>query len=217
MMLRHSLLFPLLFIAMLQVDAGNLVELQVSDDDGIYHVKMVMEVHAPADYVRGVLTDYVHIYRLNPSIAESEILPSPGKDVVRVRTMLDGCVGFFCQRINRVEDIHKASSDDLAAEIVPDQSDMKSGRVVWKIHAVGDQTLVSYQGYMEPAFFIPPLIGSYFVKKIIRNQMLTSFTRLECIARVQARQDALQARQLASLETVAGCDAWCVKEGGNCQ
>jgi hypothetical protein len=39
---------------------------------------------------------------------------------------------------------------------------------------------------MEPDFFIPPVIGSYFVKQKLRKSTLASLARIECIARIQA-------------------------------
>jgi len=215
-MSRGRLLVLVLVTGMTRVDAGSLVELQVSESGGIYHVSMVMLVHAPAEHVRSVLTDYVHIYRLNPGITESEILPSPREGVVRVRTLLEGCVGVFCKRINRVEDVREQPSGDLEARVVPERSDLRSGVVKWEIRDAGANTWVSYQGHMEPDFFIPPLIGSYFVKKHIRKEVLTSFNRLECIAQVQARRDGRAGLQLASLDSVPGCTGRCAATVGNC-
>ena len=55
--------------------ASNLFNIEISENSGNYQIRMVMLIHAPARYVNGVLTDYKHIYRLNPSITESEMLP----------------------------------------------------------------------------------------------------------------------------------------------
>ena len=202
---RWCLILLLLVAVIPRLSAGDLTELQVTENGGVYHVRMVMVVYVPAKYVRDVLTDYAHIYRLNPSITESEILPSPEQGVVRVRTLMRGCVTFFCQDVGRVEDVRELETGDLRAEIVPELSNLRSGSAGWKIQPLGEHTQVTYQADMEPDFFVPPVIGSYFVKRNIRKEIMTSFTRLECIAQIQARLDTLPRLQLASLGNAIVC------------
>jgi hypothetical protein len=42
---------------------------------------------------------------------------------------------------------------------------------------------------MEPDFFIPPVIGNAIVKAKLREELMTSFTRLEKIASIQSERD----------------------------
>ena len=214
---RYSLILLLLFAVIPRLSAGDLTELQVTENGGVYHVRMVMVVHVPARYVRGVLTDYAHIYRLNPSITESEILPSPEQGVVRVRTLMRGCVAFFCKEVGRVEDVRELISGDLQAVIVPELSNLKSGAAEWKIQRLGEYTRVTYQAHMEPDFFVPPVIGSYFVKRNIRKEIMISFMRLECVAQIQARLDTLPRQQLASRGNASVCGDHCDRNSRDCQ
>jgi hypothetical protein len=217
MAVRYSLILLLLYASIPRLSAGDLAELQVTESGGIYRINMVMMVHAPAKYVRGVLTDYAHIYRLNPSIIESEILPSPEQGVARVRTVMRGCVLFFCKSVGRVEDVRELASGDLQAEVVPELSNLKSGTAEWRIQRVGEYTLITYQAHMEPDFFIPPLVGSYFVKRNIRKEIMTSFTRLECVAQTQARIDSVSHLQLAGLGIDTVCSDQCDNNHTGCQ
>ena len=166
--------------------AAELAEIQVSDQEGLYSINLTMQMQAPAQYVRRVLTDYEHIYRLDPAIVDSEILPSPEDGIVRVRTRISECIGVFCVKIDRVEDVRELENGDLQATIVPPLSNFKNGQARWEISGLKDRTRVVYQAQMEPDFFIPPLIGSYFVKKKLKDNVLTSMARIECIARIQA-------------------------------
>ena len=77
-LIKPLYVFFMLCMITLPLDAVDFVEAQVANDGGVYHIKIIAEVDASAEYVYRVLTDYKHIYRLNPSITESEILPSPG-------------------------------------------------------------------------------------------------------------------------------------------
>jgi hypothetical protein len=212
--------------------ASNLSDIEISENSGNYHIRMFMLVHAPARYVSSVLTDYKHIYRLNPSITESEILPSPHSGTVRVRTRMQGCIFFFCRDVDRVEEVREVNARHLQAVIIPEQSDFTTGVADWHIYPHGDDSRIVYEAQVTPAFFIPPIIGSYFVKRTFAEAVITSFTRLECIARIRAgldsrsRQyladatsgapdiDAIQAAVLAGEDPSA--DGWPTSAGAGC-
>ncbi len=49
-------------------------EVEVTEQGGVYHIRASAVVDAPAEYVHQALTDFIHIYRLNPSIIESEVI-----------------------------------------------------------------------------------------------------------------------------------------------
>jgi hypothetical protein len=179
------------------VRASDLSNIEISENSGNYRVRMVMLIHAPARYVSSVLTDYKYIYRLNPSITESEILPSPRSGTVRVKTRMQGCILFFCRDIDRVEEVREVNEGHLQAVIIPEQSDFTSGSADWRIQPVGDDSRIVYEAQLAPAFFIPPVIGSYFVKRTFAEAVITSFARLECIARIRAGLDTRSRQYLA--------------------
>jgi len=164
-------------------------ELQVSVAKGVYSIDLAVQMHVPARYVYRVLTDYVHIYRLDPAITDSEILPSQEAGVVRVRTRIADCIGVFCIKIDRVEEVRESGHDTLQVTTIPTLGSFKSGHAVWKILGMEESTLVIYQAQMEPDFYIPPLIGSYLVTKKLRQSILVSLAKIECIARIQAAQE----------------------------
>lgn len=166
--------------------AADLVDLHVGETEGVYSINVTMQMQVPAQYVHRVLTDYAHIYRLDPAITDSEILSSADDGVVRVRTRIDDCIAFFCKKIEMVEDVRDLDHGDLKATTVSNLSSFKSGHTEWKILGIGERTQVTYQAQMEPDFFIPPLLGAYFVKQKLQQRLLASMERIECIARHQA-------------------------------
>lgn len=169
--------------------AVELVEFKITESQGVYSIEATTLLDASAPHVRSALTDLVHIYRVSPEIIESEILPSADKDSVRVRTRVLGCVAFFCNEIERVEDVRELPSGDLESVMVPELSSFRSGSAGWRIESIGGRTRVIYQAQMEPDFFIPPLIGSYFVKQKLHETVTTSFAKLELIANIFADQN----------------------------
>ena len=190
--LNTRLLVPvlcLIFINSTAVLANDIAKFEVTEEEGVFYINASVVLNAPAEYVHAVLTDYVHIYRLNPSITENEILASSGDNVTRVRTKVIGCVAFYCEEIERVEDVRILASGDIQAEIVPEYSQFKSGVTLWQIRSMGEASRLTYHAEMEPDFFIPPLIGNSIVKVKLREEIMISFTRLEKIAIIQSERD----------------------------
>jgi hypothetical protein len=166
--------------------AGDLLELNVTDSQGVYRIEVDMVVHAPFENVWQVLTDYTHIYRLNASIVESEILPSPEQNVARVRTLMNDCEFIFCFEVERVEDVRITGIGKLHAVIVNELSNVKSGTALWKIQSVGDSCHIHYQGTIEPGFSVFPIIGEYFAKRKLRFMTLSTLENIEQISRINA-------------------------------
>ena len=162
--------------------AAELIKLDVDYKQGTYTIRLEIELDVTADRVQQVLTNYRQLQRLSPSIVESRRLPTPHDGYVRVFTRLDSCVLFICRELIRVEDIYQTASGDLLAVIVPGQSDFKAGTALWKVTRQGEHTLLVYEANMQPDFFIPPMFGSYLVKKKIKDELLTSINRIECCA-----------------------------------
>ena len=164
-------------------------EIEINEQSGVYRIKVVALIAAPISYVRYVLTDYKHIYRLNPSIIESEVLEQYDDGSVSVRTKVIGCAAYFCEELDRVEKVRILPSGDLHAEIIPELSQFKSGQTHWHIKPLGDYCEVTYLSDMEPDIFIPPVIGKFLIKKSIREEMQISFANLEKISGIMADRE----------------------------
>lgn len=168
--------------------AAELVELALNQDQGVYHLRLEMILDASHGDVHDVVTDFVHIYRLNPSIIDSEILHSPDNTAVRVRTVLNDCIMVFCKEVHRVEDVRELESGDIYAHIIPELSNIKSGITIWQIQPMSGRTRIHYSMRLEPGFFIPPLIGTYLVKQRLKQEILVSLENIERIAQILAAQ-----------------------------
>ena len=67
-------------------------EISITELKGIYRIEVNVKLDVAANYVRDVLLDMAHIYRLNSSIIESEILTSQDSNETRLRTRILFCV-----------------------------------------------------------------------------------------------------------------------------
>ena len=176
--------------------AGELVELALTYKQGVYHLNLIMILDATPEYIHEVVTDYEHIYHLNPSIVESEVLQTPDNSIVQVRTLVNDCVFIFCKEIHRVEEIRELQTGDIHSEIIPRLSNVKSGTTKWQFHPVGSGTRVNYNLTLEPGFNVPPFVGTYIVKKKLKKEVLESFNNIERLAKIRSSRNHVPHKQL---------------------
>lgn len=169
--------------------AFDFIDTEITEENGIYRIKISAFIEAHPDYIRYVLADSAHIYRLSPSIIESEVLPSSPADEKWVRTRLLTCTSLFCREIERVDIVRLLNSGDFEAEIIPALSEFKSGKANWKITPMDNDSHVVYQAYLEPDFFIPPVIGTQVARQILLDEFTTTLISIEKIARINAERD----------------------------
>jgi len=169
--------------------AFDFTDTHVTEDNGVFRIKVSAVIDAPPDYIRYVLADTEHIYRLSPSIIESEVLPSSTADEQRVRTRLLCCFPMFCREVERVDTVRMLKSGDFEAEIIPTLSEFKSGKATWKITPMDNGSHVVYEAHLEPDFYIPPVVGTQVAIKNLRDEFTTTFIRIEKIASFNAKRE----------------------------
>jgi hypothetical protein len=181
--MRKTLLAVVMGLLSLTAHASQLVRLDVDQKANGYAVFVVMELDAPAEKVRALLTDYAHLDRLNGSITASNIIDARGEGTVRVLTRFENCIVFFCMTVQRVEDISEDVQGRILAALVPDASSFRSGQASWEVTSIGSGSRVIHRATLEPDFWLPPWIGTAILKAALRREIRASFENLECLTR----------------------------------
>jgi hypothetical protein len=159
--------------------ADKVEELSVTYSDGEYRLQITDVLDAPVEYVYRVITDYIHEYLINPTITDVQFLPSGNEEVIRVRNISKHCIGPFCFPVVWTGDIVTTSDGDIEVKTIPELSDFESGHAVWHIRPQGNNTRLIYESRLNPAFFIPPVIGEMLIKKHIKDETLNTFRNIE--------------------------------------
>ena len=205
-----------LCLVALQVDAVEIGELEASEEGGVYQIKLATVIDAPVEYVYRVLTDYVHLHRLHPSIIQSDILPSPGAGIVRVRTRILDCILIFCMDLDRVEDISELPPYHVHATIVPSMCNFRSGKADWRIEDMGGRSRLVYEAQMKPDFTVIPVIGPYLIKRKLRDEMTSSLGKIECIAKIEEELDWNPQLRPGMVDVDTLCSQPCDSNTGRC-
>jgi hypothetical protein len=164
----------------------------VVHEAGAFHLTSTAVFEAPLASVYAVLADYDELARLSPTVAESEVLFRGSDDVPpRVRTVLRGCVLFFCRSVVRVEEMFLVPGRVITTRVLPELSDFRGGFAQWTFYALEDgRTRVDMEVRVLPDFFIPPLIGPLAVRRQLITDGAHAVDRIDDYARLHASANA---------------------------
>jgi hypothetical protein len=168
--------------------AGRILDSSVTLDDGVYSISVAARIAAPADTVYRFITDYDRLTTINTAIRESRIIRTDGPDRHRVRTVIRACILFFCRSVLQVQDMERHAGHRLVAVIIPEASDFRQGRAEWRLAGAGADTTMYFEAKLEPAFWVPPVIGPWLFRNKIVSELLESAAHMEAAAAGQAAQ-----------------------------
>ncbi len=163
--------------------AAEMLHIELWKQDNQYHLRSASTIDAPPKLIIKTLLDYNHFYRLSAGIKETRYLdPDPdGKPVAF--TLIESCVLFFCKKIKKTERILFASDSEIVLEADPARSDFKFMNSRWSTRIEDGQTILAYDMDMEPDFWIPPLIGTWALKRKLYTSAMNMARRMEKMAR----------------------------------
>ncbi len=174
----RTIVLLLVLVGVSRAMAVDIDDIRITKQDRAYQIQTTFRVAASVTQVMTVLTDYGFPDRLDPDVTKREVISRHG-GITRVRTETRACVFFFCKDIAMTQDV-TVVANTIQSDIVPDESDFSSGYLHWSVSSSDNGgSHISFEAIMEPEFFIPPLIGGFFVRKKLRQKILVTAEYLE--------------------------------------
>ncbi len=171
------------------VAAAELLEISVKRDGNRYVVHSVILYDASRASLMHILLDYENFQQVSSVFKESRYLEPAADGKLRAYTRLEGCVLFFCQSIERIDQLAVAEDDTIVALAEPEPDDFRYSRSQWQFRTTPAGEEITYDLEMEPGFWVPPLIGPYILKRRLTSGAVDAMDRVERIA--QQRDGAL--------------------------
>lgn len=151
-----------------------------------YSLSVAARVAAPIDAVWGVITGYARLTRLSPAIREGQVLSADDDQGVRVHTVTRLCALIFCKDLRQVQRIRQQGAGSFEAITEPSQSDLAFGQAHWQLLPEQWGTSIRIQFDLEPAFWVPPLVGPLAIERALRQETLGLMQGIERAARDDA-------------------------------
>lgn len=183
----NSPLVRLLMMAVAAAAAGDLCAATIRDvtmnhDGTRYRLTSSTYMDAPREAVFRVLTDYERFDRISSVYAESRFLPPDNDGTTLVYTRVEGCVLFFCKSVVRVERMETEEPAFIRTTADPARSDFRYARSEWHLEPESRGTNVVYEMELEPAFWVPPVIGPWIIKRRLLRDGVDAVARIEGLA-----------------------------------
>ncbi len=165
----------------LNTQAANITSSSAEYKNHRFIIKVVGIVSASPKNVFALLTDYTSLTQISPKIISSKIIKE-NSNIIIVETIAKGCIWFFCRKIINTQTTTSVPEKSIQAITIPSSSNLKFGKMLWGIREVESGTEIEYYAEIEPDFFFPPLIGTYFIKNVMLEEAKTFVNSVEKLA-----------------------------------
>jgi hypothetical protein len=172
----------------MQVHAAQVLGVRVTRDGARFVIGMHIAIDAPPPAVFGALQDYSAMMRYNPDLRSVRVQAiGPGR--VRLFTTVHACVLIFCRTLHQEQimtAVRDADGGVLEAELLPGAGDFKAGKARWTVAACPSRpsrTCLNARIELVPAFWVPPVIGPWALRRQMVEEARRTSTGLEVVAR----------------------------------
>lgn len=162
--------------------AAPALDLTVRHADGAdggkaYRIAATGMTAAPRAVAWRILTDYDHLAEVVPNLKSSRVLARDGDKVI-VEQVGAAHFLFFSRDIRLVVLVHEQAPDKIDVSLI--EGDMAVYRCSWELVALDSGgTRVMYRAAIEPAFYVPQMIGTNLMRKDIAGMMTAVLQRME--------------------------------------
>lgn len=165
--------------------AATIDDLEVTRQRGRYLLEAEARLAATPESVFAVLTDFDdnRYSRISRAYKESRYLEPAADGTPLVYTRMEGCALWHCMSLERTERLETEEPYRIKSIALPESSNFKHSTSEWLLEPDGDDTKMLYKLEMEPDFFVPPLLGPWYLKRTLSQGGLRAVVRIERLAR----------------------------------
>lgn len=168
--------------AALATGAADLRFIEVERDQDLYTLRSITWFAAEPEALYDVLTDYDQFHRFSSALVETRNLEPDSQGRPEYFTRMEGCVLYWCRSFIRIGYLKLEPHKEITAVTDPDRSDFRRATERWQLRAEDGGTLLIYEFEMVPAFWVPPVIGPYYMKRALMSGGARAVNRIEALA-----------------------------------
>ena len=163
--------------------AAQVDSVHVTRNGARFLIDMQIAIGAPARAVFRALQDYAAMARYNPDLRSVRVEPTTTPHRVRLFTAVHTCVLIFCKTMRQEQIMTStatASGGMLHAQLVA--GDFKGGYGVWTVRpcpAARAVSCLSVRIELLPAFWVPPVIGPWMIRRKMDEEARRTSAGLE--------------------------------------
>lgn len=160
--------------------ASEVHESSIYFEGRTYHYRFAVDVEAPLEAVRAVVTDYDNLQRINNDVVQSLVLERYDEQRLKRRMWINHCLLVFCFDLYFVENVDLLDDGRIRTTIIPAESNFSHGQSVWRLEPLGETTTrISVEANQTPDFWIPPVIGPLVFKRAFVREVRETGRNIE--------------------------------------
>lgn len=171
-----------IFLQLAPVRAAELLDVKVEKNEQRYRLYSETNFSVGPRALYELLIDYEKFDKFTSAIVEAKNTEPDDQGRPGFYARMQGCALLFCKSFIRNGYLELTPISEIVAIADPDRSDFKYSRERWQIIANGKGTLLIYDFEMEPDFWIPPVIGPFFIQRALRSGAGRAVNRIERLA-----------------------------------
>ena len=171
-----------LLLCSLSVPSAELQDVAIDLVDGRYHLTSKTYFEVEQDALYAVLSDFELFEQFTSAIVESRVIEDDELGRPGFFARMEGCVMLFCKSFVRQGYLVLTPMDEIEAVSNPDISDFVYSRESWQLAPEEDGTVMIYNFELEPAFWVPPVIGPIYIQHALRGGASRAVNRIEALA-----------------------------------
>ncbi|MGB7757829.1 MAG: SRPBCC family protein [Salinisphaera sp.] len=162
--------------------AATVEHLKVSRDHKAYVVTARVQLDAPLEPAYGAATDFERLPDYSSMIQSTRLI---GHNELSSRMRL--CVLWYCKTVRQVMRYRLAPPRRIDMTVVPGKGDLSAGQAHWRFVAGSKGTTdLGFHARIVPDFWVPPLVGPWAIARALRQQVASTATAIERLARQRA-------------------------------
>jgi hypothetical protein len=165
--------------------AATMEQLDVKRQRGRYSLEAEARLAASPESIYAVLTDFDdnRYSRISGAYKESRYLEPAADGTPLVYTRMEGCALWHCMSLERTERLETDAPHWIKSTTLPEGSNFKHSTSEWVLERDGENTKMTYKLEMEPDFFVPPVVGPWYLKRTLTQGSQRAVVRIERLAR----------------------------------
>ena len=176
--------------------AAEFRDIMVEREDDLYSMRSEVYFDVEREHLYQVLTDFDLFKKFTSAIVESNNVAADDKGRPQFYARMEGCVLVWCKSFVRNGYLELTPTAEIIAISDPERSDFEISRERWQLIREGEGTVMIYEFQMVPAFWVPPLIGPFYIKRALLSGGVDAVNRIEALA-VGKKNQQLALRKVA--------------------
>jgi ribosome-associated toxin RatA of RatAB toxin-antitoxin module len=144
------------------------VETKVTRDGRLLHVEATLGADSPTTTCYEVLADFDRLETFVPGLVSSDVVSEPGQPIV-LHQVGEASAGPFDYTLDVTLAVRETPPHRIEFERT--DGNLRQMKGSWTVTGDASHCDIAYRADIEPAFWVPPLIGPVLMRKRVQTQL----------------------------------------------